>query len=64
MRSFEALLHRASLSATVRLPQHVHPKYVQELLGHPSIALILDAYSHVLPGMGGGATGAMEDVLG
>ena len=76
VRSFKALLHRAGLPATVRLydlrhtcatlllSRNVHPKYVQELLGHASIALTLDTYSHVLPGMGGGATGAMEDALG
>ena len=28
-----------------------HPKVVQEMLGHASITLTLDTYSHVLPGM-------------
>ena len=76
VRSFKALLHRAGLPATVRLydlrhtcatlllSRNVHPKYVQELLGHASIALTLDTYSHVLPGMRGEAAGAMEDALG
>lgn len=29
-----------------------HPKLVRELPGHASVALTLDRYSHVLPGMG------------
>ena len=28
-----------------------HPKLVQEMLGHASITLTMDTYSHVLPGM-------------
>ena len=40
--------------ATLLLCRNVHPKYVQELLGHASIAQTLDTYSHVLPGMDGG----------
>jgi site-specific recombinase XerD len=38
-----------------------HPKVVQELLGHKSIAITLDIYSHVIPGMGG--DDPMEDAL-
>jgi hypothetical protein len=33
------------------LTMGVHPKVVQELLGHSSISLTLDTYSHVLPSM-------------
>jgi integrase len=29
----------------------VHPKVVQERLGHSSIQITLDTYSHVMPGM-------------
>jgi integrase len=29
-----------------------HPKRVQELLGYASIAMTMDIYSHVIPGMG------------
>jgi integrase len=29
----------------------VHPKVVQERLGHASIQITLDTYSHVMPGM-------------
>ena len=33
------------------LQQGTHPKIVQERLGHASISLTLDTYSHVLPTM-------------
>jgi len=29
----------------------VHPKMVQELLGHSTISMTMDVYSHVLPSM-------------
>jgi len=29
----------------------VHPRVVQERLGHSSIAITLDIYSHVIPGL-------------
>jgi integrase len=76
VRSFKALLNRAGLPlstrlydlrhtcATLLLGSNVHPKYVQELLGHASIALTLDTYSHVLKGMDGGIGGAMDEALG
>ncbi len=35
--------------ATLLLKQDVHPKVVQERLGHYSITVTLDLYSHVLP---------------
>jgi integrase len=38
-------------------------KFVQELLGHATIAITLDTYSHVLPGMSGGTAIAMDEVL-
>lgn len=37
--------------ATLMLQQGVHPKIVQERLGHATIAVTLDTYSHVLPGL-------------
>jgi integrase len=43
--------------------KNVHPKFVQELLGHASVAITLDPYSHMLPGMGGEAADAMENAL-
>jgi len=33
------------------LQQDVHPKIVQDRLGHSTIAITIDTYSHVLPGL-------------
>jgi integrase len=38
-------------AATHLLTRGVHPKVVQELLGHSTISLTLDTYSHVAPAM-------------
>jgi integrase len=38
-------------AATHLLRRGVHPKVVQELLGHSTISLTLDTYSHVAPGL-------------
>ena len=73
-RSFAALLKRAGLRhmrfhdlrhtcATLLLSRGVHPKFVQELLGHATIAITLDTYSHVMPSMGDATARAMEDAL-
>jgi integrase len=73
-RSFKALLKRADLSHTVRfhdlrhtcatllLSKGFNGKFVQELLGHATIAITLDTYSHVMPGMADHTT-VMEDAL-
>jgi integrase len=37
--------------ATQLLKVGVHPKVVSERLGHASISITLDTYSHVMPGM-------------
>lgn len=37
--------------ATLLLSSGVHPKVVQEILGHSQISMIMDIYSHVLPTM-------------
>jgi integrase len=37
--------------ATAMLKNGVHPKVVQERLGHSTIAITMDIYSHVLEGM-------------
>jgi integrase len=74
-RSFKPLLKNAGLPeirfhdlrhtcATLLLSRGVHPKLVQELLGHATIAMTLDTYSHYLPSMGNQASGAMGDALG
>jgi integrase len=50
--------------ASLLFQKNVHPKFVQELLGHASVAITLDTYSHMLPGMGGEAADAMGEALG
>lgn len=37
--------------ASLMLKQGVHPKIVQERLGHASVQVTLDTYSHVAPGL-------------
>jgi integrase len=49
--------------ATLLLSQGVHPKVVQELLGHSQISVTLDTYSHVLPTLQAQAARAMEVLL-
>jgi len=49
--------------ATLLLGKGVHPKFVQELLGHATISITLDTYSHVIPAMGDQTRKAIEDVL-
>jgi integrase len=49
--------------ATLLLSANVNPKIVSERLGHASIALTLDTYSHVLPGMQESATETLTEVL-
>ena len=49
--------------ATLLLVQGVHPKVVQERLGHFSISITLDIYSHVLPGLQERAAAAFETAL-
>jgi len=72
--SFKPLLRRASLPnirfhdlrhtcATLLLGKGVHAKLVQELLGHATISVTLDTYSHVLPSIGDQTANAMEEVL-
>ena len=73
-RAFKPLLKRAGLPdicfhdlrhtcATLLLSQGTHPKLVQELLGHATIAMTLDTYSHFLPSMGDQTVRAMEVAL-
>jgi integrase len=73
-RSFAPLLKEAGLPhirfhdlrhtcATLLLSKGVHPKFVQELLGHATVAITLDTYSHVLPSMGDQTARAMQEAL-
>jgi integrase len=41
----------------------VHPKIAQERLGHSSVGITLDLYSHVLPGMQAEAVSRVDAVL-
>ncbi len=49
--------------ATLLLSRNIHPKVVQEMLGHATISITLDTYSHVMPSMSRGAVSAMEDLV-
>lgn len=73
-RSFLPLLRRAGLprirfhdlrhtAATLLLLQGVHPKVVQERLGHSQISVTLDTYSHVLPSMGREAAARLDSLF-
>jgi integrase len=73
-RSFTPLLERAGLPritfndlrhtcASLLFQKNVHPKFVQELLGHASVAITIDTYSHMLPGMGSEAADAIESTF-
>ncbi|MFZ5639182.1 MAG: site-specific integrase [Bacillota bacterium] len=50
--------------ATILLKEKIHPKIVQELLGHDEISTTLDIYSHIVPGMIEQATQLLDSVLG
>ena len=74
-RRFKPLLERAKLPAKTRfhdlrhtcatllLTKNVNPKVVSEMLGHSSISITLDTYSHVLPNMQDSAARALEEAL-
>jgi integrase len=57
---FHDLRHSA---ATLLLSVGVHPKAVQEILGHSQISITMDVYSHVLPGMQQEAMSRLNDAL-
>ncbi len=71
---FKALLSDAGLpdmrvhdlrhsAATILLVRGVHPKVVQEMLGHSRISMTMDVYSHVLPSMQQPAIDKMNDAF-
>ena len=41
----------------------VHPKIVSEALGHSTVSITLDLYSHVLPGLQEAAAKQLDAVL-
>jgi integrase len=49
--------------ATQLLRQGIHPKVVSERLGHSSISITLDTYSHVLPGIQEEAANKLDAAL-
>ncbi len=74
VEEFKKLLNRARLpnirfhdlrhsAATLLLSLGVHPKVVQELLGHTQISMTMDVYSHVLPGMQQDAMSKLDAAL-
>jgi integrase len=74
-RHFKPALKRAGLPESLRvydlrhttasllLATNVHAKVVSERLGHSSIILTLDTYSHILPGIQQNATAQLEQLL-
>jgi integrase len=73
-RHFRPLLTKAELpilrlydlrhtTATLLLSAGENPKVVSERLGHASIVLTLDTYSHVLPTMQESATNKLEKMM-
>jgi hypothetical protein len=50
--------------ATLMLLKGVHPKVVSERLGHASVGITLDIYSHVLPSMQQDAVRAFDELFG
>ncbi len=73
-RSFKPLLKRAGVPpirfhdlrhtcATLLLSKDVNPKIVSELLGHASVSITLDIYSHLMPDMQEKASKALEEAL-
>lgn len=75
MRHFKPILRRAELPeslrlydlrhtcATLLLIAGVNPKVVSERLGHSSVVITLDTYSHVLPSMQRAASEKLESLL-
>lgn len=46
------------------LKQGIHPKVVQEWLGHSSIHMTLDTYSNVAPGIQEAAANRFDEIIG
>lgn len=58
--SFHTLRHTC---ASQLLAKGVHPKVVQEILGHSTIAITMDLYSHVTPSLQAEAATKMDLAL-
>ncbi len=57
---FHDLRHTA---ATFMLAAGIHPKVVSERLGHATVAITLDIYSHVMPHLQSEAAAAVDTIL-
>lgn len=73
-KEFHALLERLELprirfhdlrhtAATLMLAQGVHPKVASEMLGHSTVSITLDLYSHVTPTMQQHAAAAVDSLF-
>ena len=51
-------------AATLLLARGVHPKVVSEMLGHSTITLTLDTYSHLVPVLHEEAAATIDALLG
>jgi len=49
--------------ASLMLKQGIHPKIDQERLGHASIQITIDTYSHVATGLQEAAARGFDDIL-
>lgn len=58
--TFHGLRH---MTATLLMKAGKNPKVVQELLGHSTIGVTMDTYSHVMPGLQKDAVSALDDML-
>lgn len=64
LKEWKVTLHGLRHShASHMLASNIHPKIVQERLGHSSIAITMDIYSHLMPNMQGEAAAAVDGVL-
>ena len=59
--TFHGLRHT---HASHLLVENVHPKVVSERLGHSSIGITLDTYSHLLPSLQEDAARKIDESLG
>ena len=73
-RGFNSILTKADLDhlrihdlrhihASLLLQQGVHPKVVSERLGHASVNITLDTYSHILPGIQASAAEQLDKLF-
>ncbi len=73
--TFQSALRRAALprirfhdlrhtAASLLLGRGGHPKIASDMLGHSSVAITMDLYSHVSPTMQRGAADELDAVLG